>query len=129
MLVIFVTIVPFIPNVSWMLLVLHITLVFSLITHWGFNNDACFLTLVESTVRGIEVRESFVHSVVSPIYKIHDSSVRKFVTNITPLLGLVSMYRLYNKRNIVFKELDMLYNCLPPTTAVDAYSSELKAPL
>lgn len=48
-----------------------------LMLHWLMNNDTCALTTIECTLRGLDdCSESFIHKVVSPIYKISDSTAR-----------------------------------------------------
>lgn len=48
-----------------------------LMLHWILNDDTCALTALECKLRGLEdCGESFVHRVVSPIYKITDVQVR-----------------------------------------------------
>jgi hypothetical protein len=106
--IVFVIVTPFIPNLSWTILVLHLATVFTLLAHWFFDNDACFLTMVESKLRGIESHESFVHSIVSPIYKIDDALIKSLVWNITPILGIISATRLYNHWDIVEQDIGYL---------------------
>lgn len=105
LLILFVIIVPFIPNVEWTFLVLHISTVMSLLVHWLMNNDSCFLTLVETKMRGVESSESFIHSIVSPVYKISDTDTKELVSNITPLLGLVSLMRLSKNWEVVKSDI------------------------
>jgi len=48
-----------------------------LMLHWILNDDTCALTALECKLRGLEdCSESFVHKIVSPIYKITDVQVR-----------------------------------------------------
>lgn len=48
-----------------------------LMLHWLMNNDTCALTTIECALRGLDdCSESFVHKIVSPIYKISDSTAR-----------------------------------------------------
>lgn len=97
-LVVFITSIPFIKNIKWPLLLLHSTGVLTLMTHWITNQDACFLTLLECTLRGLTPDEctatSFMSQLVSPVYKIEDSSLRTLVMYVTPALGLISFTRL-----------------------------------
>jgi hypothetical protein len=86
----FVTFTPFIPYASNEKFLLHITSVLCLKVHWFYNNDACFLTYLETKLRGIQNNKSFIHSIVSPLYNISNT----LVTNITLSLGLISSIRL-----------------------------------
>ncbi len=54
----------------------HIWLVPFLWIHWALNNDACALTVLECRLRGVPVEKSFVHGVVSPVYKISDRQAK-----------------------------------------------------
>ena len=94
LLVLFVIVVPFIKAAKWPLLLIHFMTILTLFAHWIFNEDTCFLTLVESTLRGVPLEYSFMYQIVSPIYKIQDESLKQCVMYITPLLGLVSFQRL-----------------------------------
>ena len=57
-------------------LALHLLTTPFLWLHWWLNDDTCALTLLESTLRGVEPSRCFVHAVVSPIYKVADEDVR-----------------------------------------------------
>jgi len=116
--VVFTIITPFIPNIPWTYLLLHVTAVASLLLHWILSNDACFLTLVECYLRGVPDSESFIHSIVSPIYKIDDKDLQELVIKLTPLLGLISLVRLINMRKVV--RADILDAILAIQNNIDA---------
>lgn len=45
-----------------------------LMLHWILNDDTCALTTLECTLRGLDdCSTSYVHMLVSPLYKIHES--------------------------------------------------------
>lgn len=45
-----------------------------LMLHWILNDDTCALTALECTLRGLDdCSASYVHRVVSPLYKLQDS--------------------------------------------------------
>ena len=94
--VIFIIITPFIQNLKWIYLVLHVVVIGSLVLHWATNEDVCFLTWLECYVKGVPKSESFIHSLVSPIYKIADSDLKNIIHTVTPLLGSISFYRLFS---------------------------------
>jgi hypothetical protein len=53
-------------------------------SHWlipGPESDTCCLTVLERWLRGCEKKESFMHSVMSPIYKAVDTEEGKVCTN------------------------------------------------
>lgn len=102
LLITFVVIVPFLyftnaeliqgPLKLWPLLILHFTVCVSLLVHWKFNDDTCFLTVVESSLRGIPMKNSFMHSIVSPIYKIQNETMKQVSSYGVPvLMGLVGL--------------------------------------
>jgi hypothetical protein len=63
-------------------------------------------------MRGISESESFIHSIVSPIYKISDADIRELVSNITPLLGLVSLARLFQNKELIKSDIKFIYSRL-----------------
>ena len=53
-------------------------------SHWampGPESDICCLTVLERWLRGCDKKESFMHSIMSPIYKAADAEEGKFATN------------------------------------------------
>lgn len=108
--VIFITVTPFLKKLQWPLAVLHVTSVASLLVHWYVDQDTCFLTLLESMLLGINPKTSFMHRLVSPVYKIQDKDVRQIVWIVTPLLGLISVSRLWNARYLIKHEMHEMYN-------------------
>lgn len=99
--VIFMVAVPFISNVHWTLLAIHVVAAVSLMFHWYLREDACILTIVESALRGVRPDKSFMHSIVSPLYKIEDKTLKELCFVVTPLLALVSICRLRNDWDVV----------------------------
>jgi hypothetical protein len=61
-----------------MLLILYLFTLISLQLHWYLNNDTCFLTIVEKAITGRTDSESFMHQLVSPVYKITDQRLAYF---------------------------------------------------
>lgn len=74
-------------------LALHFFLVPFLWLHWALNDDTCALTLLESRLRGVDASESFVHRVVSPVYKIRDEHARLVAWGASAGLWLVTATR------------------------------------
>ena len=95
-LIAFIVIIPLLKKSRVQLLLLHCVMVASLLIHWLLNEDACFLTFLESSLRGIPTTSSFMHQLVNPIYKIEDADVKKFLMFMTPALGYVSLKRLFH---------------------------------
>jgi len=59
--------------------VLYLVSCTSILLHWKFNNDACFLTTVEAWIRGKKEHEGFIYSIISPIYKFPKNGLRQTV--------------------------------------------------
>lgn len=75
-------------------LVLHVILVPFLMLHWLTSSSGCFLTLLEKKMRGLDTDdESFIHSIVAPIYVIDDASLKYAVMATTLGLWAVSLRR------------------------------------
>lgn len=68
-----------------------------LFLHWLTNRDVCALTLLEQHLRGVEKAESFVHSVVGPVYGITATDVGRLVWAVSLLLFGVGLVRLYKR--------------------------------
>jgi hypothetical protein len=92
-LVIFVCVGPFVNDLH--LLLLYLMVVPFIYLHWVTNNDTCALTLMECKLRGIEPGKSFIHSLVSPVYKFNEQHESTFVWLATFALWLVAVYRYY----------------------------------
>jgi len=74
---------------------LHSAVILSMLVHWIFNDDSCFLTVLEKQISGkTENNETFIFKLVSPVYKINDNSLGKLVHFITLILYTYSIYRL-----------------------------------
>jgi hypothetical protein len=66
-----------------------------LFLHWLTNSDACFLTIVEKRLRGLDTdSDSFINSIVAPIYVLEETSMKKVVWIVSLCLWGVSVYRL-----------------------------------
>lgn len=62
--------------------------------HWSVNDDTCALTQAEMHLTGQKKEETFIHRVVSPIYKMDDTDSNNLTkTLFFGLWGLVQ-YRL-----------------------------------
>jgi hypothetical protein len=92
-LVAFVVVAPFSENPT--ALVLHLVGVPFLWLHWLLNDDTCALTVLERAVRGVDARDSFVHAIVSPVYKIRDDTVRRACWVGSLALWLVTVSRFW----------------------------------
>jgi hypothetical protein len=44
-----------------------------LMLHWILNDDSCALTQLECAIRGLDESSSYIHRVMSPLYKMQES--------------------------------------------------------
>jgi hypothetical protein len=62
--------------------------------HWSVNDDTCALTQAEMYVTGQQKEETFMHRVVSPIYKMEDNDINNLTKTIFFFLWALVQYRL-----------------------------------
>jgi hypothetical protein len=62
--------------------------------HWSVNDDTCALTQAEMYVTGQQKEETFMHRVVSPIYKMEDNDVNNLTKTVFFMLWGLVQYRL-----------------------------------
>lgn len=98
MFLIFIVTVPFL-NVPWQVTAIYISTSLSLLVHWLLNDNTCFLTLLESKLRNIEPEHSFMYSLVSPVYSIHETTLSTIAYTFVTFALLWSLYVIYQKRN------------------------------
>jgi hypothetical protein len=97
----------------WPLLLLHATMCMSLLVHWKLNDDTCFLTVVESSVRGVEKKQSFMHSMMSPVYKIQDEDLKRISLAVVPFLMAFSIIQLVLSKGEVINDLKLILSGRP----------------
>jgi len=110
-LILFIIVTPFITT-SWSIRALHLVTIVGILVHWFVNDDTCFLTMVESKLRGIPPTSSFMYSLVNPIYKVQDETLSKLSKVLLPLLGIITTYQLYRDGDHVMLELSMILSAL-----------------
>ncbi|KAF6252664.1 hypothetical protein COO60DRAFT_1643783 [Scenedesmus sp. NREL 46B-D3] len=99
-----VVLVPWVGSCDAALL--HALMMPFLFLHWALNDDACCLTWLECTLRGVPVSSSFVHSLVSPVYKFpseHAASSAVWAAAVG--LWLVGLYRLTTVHAATLRQL------------------------
>ena len=80
-------------------LVMHAIVAPFLMIHWMTGNSQCALTLLEKHLRGLEDdTQSFIHSIVAPVYVISDESLKTWVFASTIVLWFISLSRINVKR-------------------------------
>ena len=62
--------------------------------HWSVNDDTCALTQAEMYVTGKTKEDSFMHQIVSPIYKMDDTEANKLTKTVFFVLWGFVQYRL-----------------------------------
>ncbi len=62
--------------------------------HWSVNDDTCALTQMEMAVTGQGKEETFMHRVVSPIYKMEDNDINNLTKTVFFVLWALVQYRL-----------------------------------
>ena len=87
----FVLLAPFSDNAS--VIRTHVWLVPFLWVHWLLNDDSCALTVLECKLRGVPVGKSFVHDIVSPVYRLGQTSASSLAWVATFLAWTVAMAR------------------------------------
>lgn len=82
------------------ILLMHAVMCPFLMLHWLTNSDGgCFLTLLEKKLRGIDDDESFIHSIVAPLYVIDDAVLKKVVFGTTLVLWGITLGNLARMRS------------------------------
>lgn len=89
--VLFMLLIPFIGSIP--LLILHITFGISILVHWIGNNNMCSLTLIESKLRGIEIKDGFIHQFIAPVYNIPKFLSQKLLYIILIILIVISIIK------------------------------------
>jgi hypothetical protein len=108
----FVVVVPFTNYVQ--LLILHSVMIPFMIIHWAYNNNLCFLTLVEKYIRKecgypSNTEDCYTCRLIEPIYdfKKNNTNSSDFIYLVTIGLWLISISRLvykYKTSNLPFGE-------------------------
>jgi len=62
--------------------------------HWSVNDDTCALTQAEMYVTGQQKEETFMHRVVSPIYKMDDTEANNLTKTVFFMLWGLVQFRL-----------------------------------
>jgi hypothetical protein len=81
------------------ILILHWFSLLTLMIHWYFNSDACFLSLLEAKIRNINVKSTIFYSLVLPFYNITEKEYSKIVWLITIILFSISTYKILHHNN------------------------------
>lgn len=82
------------------ILMLHAMSCFTLVIHWYFNSNICALSIIESSLRGVDMIETISHRFISPIYDISETNWIWFCYILTMTLGSISIYKLYRSKDV-----------------------------
>ena len=86
--------IPFLPP-KWIIFKLYIVMIPFIVLHWLLNNDTCVLTILESYIRKVPMKNTFMSSLVGPIYAPPSRSI--YIA--TGILYVIAVYRtIYNFR-------------------------------
>lgn len=91
-------------------ILLYLMTLFTLYIHWFFNDDSCFLTLLEKKLTNVSDEESFIKSIVNPIYVIKDENISQISKTTVIILFIIGSYKLYNTGEFI----DFLKNPFDP---------------
>ena len=87
------------------MLVLHFIMMPFLWFHWLLNDDTCALTLIEQKLRDLDPSEckdkSFFFNLVSPVYKIQDSDMRRAAWVISVGLWFVTLSKVLKRPSMI----------------------------
>ena len=89
-------------------LILHWVSLLTLMVHWYFNSNACFLSLLEAKIRNINVKSTIFYSLVLPFYDMTENEYSKIVWIITLILFSISTYKILYHNNF-YKLLLKIY--------------------
>jgi hypothetical protein len=100
MVVLFILMAPFSDNNG--LIFLHTVVVPFIIIHWIFNNNNCFLTLLEKHIKKISHgiksprNDTFIYQFISPIYSFNSDheNYSTFIYCFTIMLWLISVFHI-----------------------------------
>lgn len=81
--------------------------------HWSVNDDTCALTQMEMAVTGREKETTFIHRVVSPIYKMEDNEINKLTKTMFFFLWSFVQYKL-GRFDLFIGNLRMLVSTKTP---------------
>ena len=96
-LIMFMVLAPFSNN--FQIFLLHVMSSVTIFTHWYFNNDACFLTQVEAYLLKKSPENTFISSIVSPVYMIKNQEIYIGLG----ILTCISLYKIYVSRKLFSK--------------------------
>lgn len=104
----FVVFVPFFGTDN--LLAIHSFAVPGMMLHWITNSQRCFLTILESKLRGFPETDNrlFLHRLVSPVYSVNHHEYHQYIYVVTVALWCVTILRLRASNFAVFREMQSL---------------------
>lgn len=108
-LVLFILLPVFVSSMPIPLLILHPIICAAILLHWKLNNDVCALTMLERIARGgIDKSQSFIHSLVSPVYNYNYNNESIILTYLLITIMLWSLIQLFRRRDELFQYMTRL---------------------
>ena len=105
MFVVYVITGPFLLPARGGLLLQYVMVILSVVMHWAHNSDVCVVTNLEAWMRDIPREETFVYSIIAPIYRL--SWAKKGYT-IMAVLACVAAWRIFRAGTGNFDGLEVL---------------------
>jgi len=90
------------------ILILHCMTCFLILLHWFYQNNICFLTVVEKQLRGVDISESFIHSLVSPVYDYSQNHETRILSVVLFLFMVSSFFQIIKKRSELKKYVRLI---------------------
>lgn len=114
LIVLIMLIIPF-SNTPYFF-IMHITFSISLLVHWYNNSNICALSVLESSLRGLDYTESFTHKFIAPVYEISQTEWSQICYIIVIVLMWFSIYKLYN--SILWNEVRLNFSNLDANSSI-----------
>jgi hypothetical protein len=113
--ILFVINTPLVTDNPFILLY-YCFIVFFIMIHWHYNNDACILTLIESKLRGKKDNETYFGKLIKPIYNVSSSEIQ-YITLILFMTAFLKTRFWEEKQfkyiyNVIMKRLIVVYYIL-----------------
>ena len=86
------------------LLLLHVTFMAGMMVHWYFGSTGCVLTALESRLRGVPAENTFVFSVIAPVYSVPFTMSQQRL-----LIWVVSLLLFSRSLALLISNFDVLY--------------------
>ena len=111
--VLFVINIPLITDNPFILMY-YCFIVFFIMIHWHYSNDACILTVMESKLRGKKHDDTFMGKLIKPIYNVSSKEIQYITLTLFAIAFLKTRFWEQEKfdyiYNIIMKKCLIIYN-------------------